>query len=72
MFRIGLQPTTDEDEIERMKLGHSATLMAILDAAEAHIQATGGIRHEDFWSQLDAEYEIAEDSSQKTINRVTE
>ena len=72
MFRIGLQPMTDEDEIERMKLAHSATLKAILDAAEARIQATGGIRHEDFWNQLDAEYEIVESRSQETINRDTE
>ena len=57
-FRIGLKPITDEDEIERMMLAHSATLKAILDAAEERIQATGGIRHEDFWNRLDADYEV--------------
>ena len=71
-FRIGLKAITDEEEIERMMLAHSATLKAILDAAEERIQATGGIRHEDFWNQLDAEYEIAEGRSKETINRDAE
>ncbi len=71
-FRIGLQPMSDEDEIERIMLAHSKKLRAILDAAEERIQATGGIRHEDFWNQLDAEYEIVEGRSQETINRDTE
>ena len=71
-FRVGLKPLSDDDEIECMKLARSQKLKAILDAAEARIKATGGIRHEDFWSQLDAEYEIVEGRSQETINRDTE
>jgi DNA-binding phage protein len=42
----------------RVKLAQSRKLRAILDAAEARIRATGGIRHEDMWNQLDAEYEV--------------
>ena len=57
-FRFGLKPLSDDDEIERIKLAHSKKLKAILDAAKARIQATGGIRHEDFWSQLDADCEV--------------
>ena len=68
-FRIGLKAITDEEEIERVMLAHSKNLKAILNAAEARIQATGGIRHEDFWSQLDAEYEIVESRGQETIDR---
>ena len=55
---------TDEDEIERMMLAQSKKLKAILDEAEARIRATGGIRHKDFWNQLDAEYQDVEADSQ--------
>ena len=65
-FRLGLKPLSDDNEIERMKLAHSKKLKAILDAAEARIQATGGIRHQDFWNRLDAEYEIQETSNRDT------
>jgi hypothetical protein len=59
-FRVGLELTTDADEIERVQLANSAKLRLILDEAEARIRATGGIMHEDFWSQLDAEYQGVE------------
>jgi prevent-host-death family protein len=55
---------TDEDEIERMMLAHSKKLKSILDDAEARIRATGGIKHDDFWSQLDAEYQDVDAESQ--------
>ena len=48
--------TSDEDEIERLILAHSKKLRAVLEAAEMRIQATGGIPHDDFWRQVDAEY----------------
>lgn len=57
---------TDEDEIERMMLAHSKKLKSILDDAAARIRATGGIKHEDFWRQLDAEYQGADAESQAT------
>ena len=44
-----------QDEAERQKLAQSEQLRSILDDAEARIRATGGMRHEDVWSQLDAE-----------------
>ena len=53
-FRVGLQPAPDKDEIERIRLANSEKLKSILDEAEARIRATGGIKHEDFWRQLDA------------------
>jgi len=46
-----------QDDDERIELAQSRQLRAILDAAEARIRATGGIRHEDLWNQLDAECE---------------
>ena len=32
-------------------------LRAVLEAAEVRIQATGGIPHNEFWRQVDAEYD---------------
>lgn len=54
-FRVGLQLAPGEDEIERIRLASSEKLRLILDEAEARIRTTGGMRHEDVWSQLDAE-----------------
>ena len=47
---------TDQDEIERLVLAYSPKFQAMLDAAEARIRVTGGIPHDEFWQQLDAEY----------------
>ncbi|HSN75476.1 MAG TPA: hypothetical protein VL334_10385 [Anaerolineae bacterium] len=55
-FRVGLQPAIDEDEIVRIRLAHSAKLRLLLDEAEVRIRASGGVKHEDFWNQLDDEY----------------
>jgi prevent-host-death family protein len=54
--------TSDEDEIERLILAHSKKLRAVLEAAEMRIQATGGIPHDEFWRQVDAEYDAAPDA----------
>jgi prevent-host-death family protein len=56
--------TSDEDEIERLVLVHSKKLRAVLAAAEMRIQATGGIPHDEFWRQVDAEYDDASEGSQ--------
>jgi transcriptional regulator with XRE-family HTH domain len=48
-----------QDEAERQKLAQSEQLRSILDDAEARIRATGGVKHEDFWNQLDDEYQDA-------------
>jgi prevent-host-death family protein len=47
---------SDEDEIERLLLAHSKKLRILLEAAETRIRTTGGIAHDDFWRQVDAEY----------------
>lgn len=49
---LGVQ---NDDEVERLVLGHSRKLRAILDAAHERIRAGEGISHEDFWKQVDAE-----------------
>ncbi len=47
---------SDEDEIERLIIAYSKTLRSVLEAAEERIQKTGGIPHDTFWQQVDAEY----------------
>lgn len=45
----------DEDEIERLVLAYSPKFQAILKAARQRIRAGDGIRHEDFWREVEAE-----------------
>jgi prevent-host-death family protein len=46
---------TDEDEIERMLLAHSPKFQSILDLAEQQIREGKGIKHEDFWREIESE-----------------
>ncbi|OIN90944.1 MAG: type II toxin-antitoxin system Phd/YefM family antitoxin [Anaerolineae bacterium CG03_land_8_20_14_0_80_58_20] len=50
-----LLSVTDEDEIERMLLAHSPRFQKLLDVAEQQIREGKGIRHDDFWAQVEAE-----------------
>jgi len=59
--------TSSNDNDENLHLAHSEKLKSILDEAEARIRATGGIRHKDFWNQLDAEYQDVEADSQAIL-----
>ena len=43
----------DEEELERLVLAYSPRLRTILDAARQRIRAGAGIRHEDFWQELE-------------------
>ncbi len=45
----------DDDELERLILAHSPKFQAILNAGKQQIRETGGIRHEDFWQEVEAE-----------------
>jgi prevent-host-death family protein len=47
---------SDEDEIERLTIAYSKKLRHVLDAAEKRMQEEGGIPHDRFWQQIDAEY----------------
>jgi prevent-host-death family protein len=54
----------DEEELERLLLAHSSKLQALLDAAERRIHRAGGLRHEEFWTAVEADAEgTAPDSS---------
>jgi prevent-host-death family protein len=56
----------DEDEIEGLLLAYSPKFRAILHAAREEIKQTGGIPHDEFWQQVDAEYADAGSNGNKT------
>src|SRR5262245_51234083 len=45
----------DDDELERLVLAHSPKFQALLDKSRRQIEETGGIPHEQFWSEVKAE-----------------
>lgn len=44
----------DDEELERLLLAHSPKLRAILDEAERRIDRGEGIKHDEFWRQVEA------------------
>jgi len=49
---VGVQ---DEEEIERLLMAYSPQLRAILDKSRQEIKDGGGIGHEQFWAEVEAE-----------------
>jgi prevent-host-death family protein len=45
----------DEEEIERMVLAYSPKFQGILDIAEKQIREGKGIKHDEFWREIEAE-----------------
>ena len=45
----------DEAEIERIVLAYSPKFQGILQAAEQQIREGQGVKHEDFWREMEAE-----------------
>ena len=50
-----LLAVTDDDELERLVLAHSPKFQALLDKSRRQIEETGGIPHEQFWREVEAE-----------------
>ena len=50
-----LLAVTDADELERLVLAHSSKFQALLDKSRRQIEDTGGIPHEQFWREVEAE-----------------
>ena len=44
----------DDEELERLILGHSAHLRTILESARQQISEGAGVGHEDFWKEMEA------------------
>jgi len=47
--------TKGADDLERLLMGHSPKLQAILEAARKRFRAGAGIPHETFWKVMEAE-----------------
>lgn len=47
----------DEDELEGLVLAYSPKFRALLQAARDEVRISGGIPHDEFWRQVDAEFE---------------
>jgi prevent-host-death family protein len=45
----------DEEELERLVLAYTPKFQRILAAAQDQIRETGGIGHEEFWQEMEAE-----------------
>ena len=50
-----LLAVTDDDELERLLLAHSPKFQALLDKSRRQIEKTGGIPHDVFWREVEAE-----------------
>jgi prevent-host-death family protein len=51
---ILLKSESDED-VERLLMGHSPKLQAILQSARKRFRDGGGISHEEFWTEVETE-----------------
>ena len=60
-----LLAVTDDDELERLVLAHSPKFQALLDKSRRQIEETGGIPHEQFWREVDAETRAPAKASRK-------
>jgi prevent-host-death family protein len=47
--------TAGQEDLERLLMGHSPKLQAILEAARKRFRAGAGIPHEIFWEEVEAE-----------------
>jgi prevent-host-death family protein len=50
-----LLAVTDADELERLVLAHSPKFQALLDKSRRRIEETGGVPHDVFWREVEAE-----------------
>src|SRR5262245_9559498 len=50
-----LLAVSDDDELERLVLAHSPKFQTLLDKSRRQIEETGGIPHEVFWREVEAE-----------------
>jgi prevent-host-death family protein len=64
-----LLAVTDEDELERLILAHSPKFQALLDKSRRQIEETGGISHDEFWREVEAESREQESKGKKGQRR---
>lgn len=64
-----LLAVSDEDELERLILAHSPKFQAILEKSRRQIDATGGIPHDEFWREVEAEGRANRGKDSRTARR---
>src|SRR5438270_6903718 len=64
-----LLAVTDEDELERLVLAHSPKFQALLDKSRRQIEETGGIPHDVFWREVEAETRQSPEKARPTPRR---
>lgn len=64
-----LLAVTDEDELERLVLAHSPKFQAILDKSRRQIEQTGGIPHDIFWREVEAESREEASKRRRAVRR---
>src|SRR5687767_6917327 len=52
---VAVLVAVSDDELERLVLAHSPKFQALLDKSRRQIEETGGIPHDDFWREVEAE-----------------
>jgi prevent-host-death family protein len=65
-----LLAVTDDDELERLLLGHSPKFQALLDKSRRQIEETGGIPHDRFWREVKAESRKPADKNGRAKRRI--
>ncbi len=70
LYGITATGGTDDDELERLLLAHSPKFQALLDKSHRQVKATGGIPHEEFWQEVEAEIQETI-SPEKPVGRRT-
>jgi len=55
-----------QDDLERLLMGHSPKLQSILEAARKRFREGGGIPHETFWKEVEAENASASSRRNRT------
>lgn len=58
-----LLAVNEDDELERLLLAHSPRFRALLDKSRRQIETSGGIPHEKFWNEIEAEKPKAKNSN---------
>src|SRR5271166_5500641 len=64
-----LLAVTDDDELERLVLAHSPKFQALLDKSRRQIGETGGIPHDQFWREVQADSREAADTGSRRSRR---
>ena len=66
-----LVAVTDEDELKRLVLAHSPKFQVLLEKSRRQIEETGGIPHDVFWREVEAEGQEDASKGKRTRSPIT-